>query len=107
MTDSDELLWPAVPWPLLTPTISVKASIDNLEVERRNTKTDIDSGHLINTLLIKVTMYKAAKRIMVASKFLNDDGEEDKVFNNKWASSGGMDAKELNRLKQCCPSEPK
>merc|ERR1712183_741729 len=36
--------------------------------------------------------------LMVASKFLHDDGEEDEVFNDEWASSGGIDAKELNRL---------
>merc|ERR550539_1722234 len=35
---------------------------------------------------------------MVASKFLHDDGEEDEVFNDEWASSGGIDTKELNRL---------
>merc|ERR1711981_647994 len=36
--------------------------------------------------------------MMVASKFLHDDGEEDEVFNDEWASSGGIDTKELNRL---------
>merc|ERR1712210_408939 len=36
--------------------------------------------------------------LMVASKFLHDDGEEDEVFNDEWASSGGIDTKELNRL---------
>merc|ERR1712106_857221 len=36
--------------------------------------------------------------LMVTSKFLHDDGEEDEVFNDEWASSGGIDTKELNRL---------
>merc|ERR1719290_980849 len=36
--------------------------------------------------------------LMVASKFLHDDGEEDEVFNDEWASSGGIDTKELNKL---------
>jgi len=36
--------------------------------------------------------------MMVASKFLHDDGEEDEVFNDEWAQSGGMDAKEMNKL---------
>jgi len=36
--------------------------------------------------------------LLVASKFLNDDGEEDEVFNDEWASSGGVDTKELNRM---------
>merc|ERR1719348_679753 len=36
--------------------------------------------------------------LLVASKFLQDDGEEDEVFNDDWAASGGMDTKELNRL---------
>merc|ERR1719436_1959180 len=36
--------------------------------------------------------------LMVASKFLHDDGEENEVFNDEWASSGGIDTKELNRL---------
>jgi len=36
--------------------------------------------------------------MMVASKFLHDDGEEDEVFNDEWATSGGMDTKELNKL---------
>ncbi len=34
---------------------------------------------------------------MVASKFLNDDGEDDEVFNDEWAEAGGMDVKELNK----------
>jgi hypothetical protein len=36
--------------------------------------------------------------MMVASKFLYDDGEEDEVFNDEWAKSGQMDVKEFNRL---------
>lgn len=36
--------------------------------------------------------------LMVASKYLNDDGEEDEVFNDEWATSGGLEKKELNRL---------
>lgn len=35
---------------------------------------------------------------MVASKFLHDDGEEDEVFNDEWAISGGLEVKEMNRL---------
>lgn len=37
---------------------------------------------------------------MVASKFLHDDGEEDEVFNDEWASSGGLEVKEMNRLER-------
>ena len=36
--------------------------------------------------------------MMVASKFLYDDGEEDEVFNDEWAKSGQMDVKDFNRL---------
>lgn len=36
--------------------------------------------------------------MMVASKFLHDDGEEDEVFNNEWASSAGLDVKVINQL---------
>jgi len=36
--------------------------------------------------------------MMVASKFLYDDGEEDEVFNDEWAKSGNMDVKEFNQL---------
>jgi hypothetical protein len=36
--------------------------------------------------------------LMVASKFLHDDGEEDEVFNDEWAKSGAMEKKELNEL---------
>ena len=36
--------------------------------------------------------------MMVASKFLNDDGEEDEVFNDEWAKSGQMNIKDFNRL---------
>lgn len=36
--------------------------------------------------------------MMVASKFLNDDGEEDEVFNDEWAASAGLEKKELNNL---------
>ncbi|XP_046405334.1 protein CNPPD1 isoform X2 [Ischnura elegans] len=34
--------------------------------------------------------------MMVASKFLHDDGEDDEVFNYEWAASSGMDEAELN-----------
>ncbi len=34
---------------------------------------------------------------MVACKFLYDDGEDDEVFNDEWASAGDMETKELNR----------
>lgn len=37
---------------------------------------------------------------MVASKFLHDDGEDDEVFNEEWAVSGGLDVKQLNRLER-------
>lgn len=36
--------------------------------------------------------------MMVASKYLHDDGEEDEVFNDEWAASGDMDIKEFNRM---------
>merc|ERR1711981_949622 len=36
--------------------------------------------------------------LMVASKYLYDDGEDDEVFNDEWATSGHMEKKELNRL---------
>jgi len=36
--------------------------------------------------------------LMVASKYLHDDGEEDEVFNDEWASSGGMTKRQLNDL---------
>jgi hypothetical protein len=36
--------------------------------------------------------------MMVASKFLHDDGEEDEVFNDEWAKSGNIDIKEFNRM---------
>lgn len=32
---------------------------------------------------------------MVSSKFLYDDGEEDEVFMDEWAASGGVTLKEL------------
>lgn len=37
---------------------------------------------------------------MVASKFLNDDGEEDEVFNMEWAKSGDLTIGEINRLEK-------
>merc|ERR1712223_1690946 len=36
--------------------------------------------------------------LMVASKYVYDDGEEDEVFNDEWATSGNLEKKELNRL---------
>jgi len=38
--------------------------------------------------------------VMVASKFLNDEGEEDEVFNTDWANSAKMDIQELNQLER-------
>lgn len=35
---------------------------------------------------------------MVASKFLNDDGEDDEVFNVEWAKSGDLTLAQMNRL---------
>lgn len=38
--------------------------------------------------------------LMVSSKFLHDDGEEDEVFVDEWASSGGISIKELVQLEK-------
>lgn len=38
--------------------------------------------------------------MLVASKFLYDDGEEDEVFNNEWAASANMELKDLNLLER-------
>lgn len=38
--------------------------------------------------------------MLVASKFLYDDGEEDEVFNDEWAASANMDLKDLNLLER-------
>jgi hypothetical protein len=35
---------------------------------------------------------------MVASKFMQDEGEELGIFNDEWATSSKMDLKELNKL---------
>lgn len=37
---------------------------------------------------------------MVASKFLNDDGEEDEVVNAEWATSAKLDLSKLNELER-------
>lgn len=37
---------------------------------------------------------------MVASKYLFDDGEDEEVFNDEWATSGSLDLKDLNRLER-------
>ena len=37
---------------------------------------------------------------MMASKFLHDEGEEDSVINEEWATSGHMDIEELNELER-------
>ncbi|XP_015110142.1 protein CNPPD1 isoform X2 [Diachasma alloeum] len=38
--------------------------------------------------------------LMIASKFLNDDGEEDEVFNTEWAQSGDLTVPHMNRLEK-------
>ncbi|KAL6263289.1 hypothetical protein P5V15_006088 [Pogonomyrmex californicus] len=38
--------------------------------------------------------------LMVASKFLHDDGEEDEVFNKEWANSGQMTISRMNKLEK-------
>ncbi|XP_012263099.2 protein CNPPD1 [Athalia rosae] len=38
--------------------------------------------------------------LMVASKFLHDDGEEDEVFNTEWAESAGLTLPEVNNLEK-------
>lgn len=35
---------------------------------------------------------------MVGNKFLQDDGEDDEVISSEWATSGGLDIKQLNKL---------
>lgn len=35
---------------------------------------------------------------MVASKFLNDSGEDDDVLNSEWAVSAGLTLADLNKL---------
>jgi len=37
---------------------------------------------------------------MMASKFLHDEGEEDCVVNEEWATSAHMDVEELNQLER-------
>ncbi|KOC59606.1 Protein CNPPD1 [Habropoda laboriosa] len=38
--------------------------------------------------------------LMVASKFLNDEGEEDEVFNTEWAHSGDLAVSQINQLEK-------
>nr|CAG4634785.1 EOG090X069C [Alona affinis] len=38
--------------------------------------------------------------VMMASKFLNDDGEEDEVINAEWANSAKLELAELNQLER-------
>ncbi|GFG37092.1 hypothetical protein Cfor_05761 [Coptotermes formosanus] len=38
--------------------------------------------------------------MMVASKFLHDDGEVDEVFNDEWASSAGINVKDINNFER-------
>ncbi|KZC09630.1 PREDICTED: protein CNPPD1 [Dufourea novaeangliae] len=38
--------------------------------------------------------------LMVASKFLNDEGEDDEVFNNEWAQSGDLSISQMNQLEK-------
>ncbi|CAL7947406.1 unnamed protein product [Xylocopa violacea] len=37
---------------------------------------------------------------MVASKFLNDEGEDDEVFNTEWAESGDLTISQINQLEK-------
>ena len=37
---------------------------------------------------------------MVATKFLQDDGEEDGVINEEWATSAGISTTHLNQLER-------
>uniref|UniRef100_T1IFL6 Protein CNPPD1 n=1 Tax=Rhodnius prolixus TaxID=13249 RepID=T1IFL6_RHOPR len=38
--------------------------------------------------------------LMIATKFLNDSGEEDDILNSEWASSVGLSLPEVNRLER-------
>ncbi|XP_017756051.1 PREDICTED: protein CNPPD1, partial [Eufriesea mexicana] len=38
--------------------------------------------------------------LMVASKFLNDEGEDDEVFNTEWAQSGDLTILQINQLEK-------
>ncbi|CAL7947405.1 unnamed protein product [Xylocopa violacea] len=38
--------------------------------------------------------------LMVASKFLNDEGEDDEVFNTEWAESGDLTISQINQLEK-------
>ncbi|XP_021934826.1 uncharacterized protein LOC110837232 isoform X2 [Zootermopsis nevadensis] len=38
--------------------------------------------------------------MMVASKFLHDDGEPDEVFNDEWAASAGLSVKDINHFER-------
>lgn len=37
---------------------------------------------------------------MVASKYLYDDGEEDEVFNDEWATSAALPLSDLNKAER-------
>lgn len=38
--------------------------------------------------------------LVVASKFLNDEGEDDEIFNDEWAEAGGLAVSTVNRLER-------
>eukprot|EP00112_Aurelia_sp_Birch-Aquarium-sp1_P002628 Seg1293.2 transcript_id=Seg1293.2/GoldUCD/mRNA.D3Y31 product="Protein CNPPD1" protein_id=Seg1293.2/GoldUCD/D3Y31 len=38
--------------------------------------------------------------LVVASKFLNDEGEDDEIFNDEWAEAGGLGVSTVNRLER-------
>jgi len=48
---------------------------------------------------------------MMASKFLHDEGEDDSVLNEEWATSAHMELEELNELERnflaalVCPTD--
>lgn len=48
---------------------------------------------------LQITYFYCASQ-MVASKYLYDDGEEDEVFNDEWATSAALSLADLNQAER-------
>ena len=95
----------------LTPCSLVLALIylERLCIKNPNYVSSIPSSKLfLISVVILTEIHFSSKTVtpnffflkMVASKFLNDEGQDDEVINSEFASSAKMDLKDLNKLER-------
>ncbi|CAK9812125.1 Protein CNPPD1 [Anthophora quadrimaculata] len=84
---------------LSLPVTELAAELFNeIESGRTLERLDVEQASRISKNVAPSDLFLVS--LMVASKFLNDEGEEDEGFNIKWAQSGDLAVSQINQLEK-------